>query len=269
MLPGWSRDEILHETLVAPWSAPMGLPDTRIVQRPGWRQMITPSLPRGGFNEVSGAVLAESEADAVIDTTLAEYAGLGLRFRWTVTPESRPLDLGARLARRGLREALLRVMARPTATASASATATAPTMAAGAVTVEAVDAGNVDEFTAVMAAGWDADPAAFRAYHRGLVAGAGAQPPRGSISFFLGRVDGVAAASAGYIALARSAYFMGAVTLPPYRRRGLYQALIEARLRHAAARGLALATTLALEETSAPRLEQLGFITVARFAEYA
>src|SRR5262249_23948322 len=80
---------------------------------------------------------------------------------------------------------------------------------------------------------------------------------------FVARCDGAAAATAGYMALDRSAYLVGGVTLPRFRRRGLYHALVGARLRPAAERGLALATSLAIADTSAPILAQMGFAVVA------
>ena len=86
--------------------------------------------------------------------------------------------------------------------------------------------------------------------------------PSGRFQFFLARKDGVARAAASYVALERSAYFVGAVTLPTARGVGLYRALVNARLRHAASRNLMVATTLARAETSAPILKRLGFQTV-------
>lgn len=61
---------------------------------------------------------------------------------------------------------------------------------------------------------------------------------------------------------------MGGVVLPSYRGRGLYRALVHARLAHARARGIAIATSHAREATSAPILEAIGFETVCRFPLY-
>ena len=94
-------DPLLRECLVVPRSGQPPLPGMRRISRPGWEQLITPSFRHGGLNEVSLAVLSEEEADAVIDRTIAEYRALGLGFRGTVGPDSRPLDLGARLLARG------------------------------------------------------------------------------------------------------------------------------------------------------------------------
>jgi GNAT superfamily N-acetyltransferase len=82
---------------------------------------------------------------------------------------------------------------------------------------------------------------------------------------FIARHEGTAAAIGSYVALERSAYLNGGVVLPAFRGRGLYRALVHARLRDAHARGLALATSVARAETSAPILASLGFETVCSF----
>ena len=251
MLAGWSNEELVHEALIAPRGAYVALPDTRVITRPGWFQLITPSLRRGGLNEVGHAVLAPDEADAVIDATIAEYARLGLLFRWSVPPDSAPEDLAERLAARGLDRGECVVMA--------GLTDRAATPRAG-VTVELVGADTVDEFNGAMARGWDMDPAPLAVLSHKLIA----EPERGQF-LFLARHQGEPAGTATYASVGRSAYLMGAVVLPQYRGLGLYRALIEARLSHAASRGLTLATSQARAETSAPILAHLGFVTVCRF----
>src|SRR6185295_5341193 len=107
---GLSEAELLHEVVEAPRRAFVRLPEMQTVERPGWFQLVTPSLRHGMLNEVAISVLGDDEADAVIDRTIAEYRALGLRFRWWIGPGSRPADLGERLARRGLTESKLRGM---------------------------------------------------------------------------------------------------------------------------------------------------------------
>lgn len=65
--------ERLREVLEAPRRAFLPLPDTQVIERPGWLQLITPSLRQGGLNEVAYSALDEMEADAVIDETLEVY----------------------------------------------------------------------------------------------------------------------------------------------------------------------------------------------------
>jgi GNAT superfamily N-acetyltransferase len=54
----------------------------------------------------------------------------------------------------------------------------------------------------------------------------------------------------------------GGSTLPDYRGRGLYSALIAARLQEAEKRGYQYLTVDANPETSMPILQKLGFVTI-------
>src|SRR5688572_15384812 len=97
--------------MVAPKGSHIPRPDTRVIERPGWYQVITPSSRTGGVNEVVFSALDEAQADAVIDETLATYRALGVRFKWCVGPGSAPADLAERLERRGLESWPVRGMA--------------------------------------------------------------------------------------------------------------------------------------------------------------
>ena len=114
MLPsGYADDEILHEVLQCPRNAYVALPDMRVIERPGWKQLVTPSFARGGFNEVAHARLDEADADRVIAETIEQYRQAGIAFRWTVGPDShRPI--AARLARTGMTATTSAGMARAT-----------------------------------------------------------------------------------------------------------------------------------------------------------
>jgi len=114
-----------------------------------------------------------------------------------------------------------------------------------------------------MARGWSLDPAPIAAIHALILAA-----PDRRQHLFLASCDGEPAATASYVAFPRSAYLIGGVVLPAFRGRGLYRALVAARLAHARARGLTLATSHAREHTSAPILERMGFETICRFPMY-
>lgn len=248
--PSWSDAELLHEAVVVPRRAFVPMPDTLVVERPGWMQLVTPSLPEAGLNEVSLAVLDDDVADAIVDATIADYRDRGLRFRWTVGPDSRPRDLADRLQRRGFVPHTLVAVARSIDDVA---------WPCAGVTVEAVIGDDVGEFTEVTAAGWRVDARPLEALHRHFTTHGG-----GRLPMFVARVGGRAAGSAAYLAAERSAYLMGGVVLPEFRGRGVYRALVAARLEHARRRGLALATSQAREQTAYPILAGLGFRPVCR-----
>jgi GNAT superfamily N-acetyltransferase len=131
------------------------------------------------------------------------------------------------------------------------------------ITVEPVDMTNVREYTQTMAVGWDMDP--------GPVDVANELVARGDARLhhlFLARYDGQPAATGGAVLFPRSMYLIGGVTLAAFRARGLYRALVAARLALARQRGVQLATSIARVETSAPILEGLGFESLCRYDNY-
>lgn len=242
-------NEILAEVLERPRHAYVVLPDMRVIERPGWFQLITPSFTQGGFNDVH-AELADADADRVIAATIDEYRRLGVKFRWTVGPASKPADLADRLSRAGLVRTDSFGMARAT-----DLTPVSP------IAVVRVDATTVDRFTETMSDGWGRDAAPFRAAHRAMLASANQH-------MFLATCDGDYAGAATYVSFPRSAYLLGAVVHERFRGRGVYRALVEARLADAAARGITLATTHAMAKTSAPMLVRFGFRTVCELVSF-
>lgn len=255
MGPTLSAQEIFDEVIVTARRAFPPQPDLRVIERPGWLQIITPSVKTGGLNEVLFSALDEHDADSVIDAAIAEYRALGLEFRWNVGPGSAPADLGERLARRGLVASWGRAMAR--------STSAPPEVSGPASEVAEIDATTVDVFTRVMAEGWNVEPRSLAEVNARTIAA-----PDSRQRLFLAYRHGEPAAAASYFAFPRSAYLMGGVVLQRHRGRGLYRALVRARLDHARARGISLATSHARESTSAPILEGMGFETICRFARY-
>lgn len=249
-----SAAEILAEVGVRPRRAFVQLDDLRVIERPGWLQLVTPSFTHGGFNEVAHAVLAPAEADTVIAQTMAEYRELGIKFRWVVGPDSGPADLGDRLVRAGMiRTADANGMVRSTATPIDPADPT--------ITVEPVDATNVAAYTATMAAGWGVPPEPLARANAVVLASSHQR-------LVLARIDGEPAGTAAYVSFPRSMYLLGGVVLPRFRRRGVYHALVASRLADARALGLGLVTARAQVGSSAPVLERLGFTTVCTFTSY-
>jgi GNAT superfamily N-acetyltransferase len=244
------REQILHEAIVRPLAARVPIPGQRVVDRPGFFQLLTPAFRDGGFNEVSHVQLADDEADAVIDATLAEYAAEGVRFKWVVSPSCRPRDLAQRLARRGMLAHRCVVMAADIADVCLDPSPD--------VAVERVEDRAVDAYADVVAAGWGTPARPLADYQRLVLA-----DPGDRHHSYLARVDGVPAGAANHVLFDRSAYLMGGVVLPAWRGRGAYRSLIAARLAQISGAGVRLVTTLAMAETSAPILTRLGFTPIA------
>lgn len=253
MIAGFTADEILHEAVVRPLRARVPVDDARVVDRPGLFKLVTPSFRDGGMNEVSQVQLADDEADAAIDEILAEYAADNIRFKWVVSPSCRPRDLPRRLIGRGMLPRSCVVMAADLADLRPDPPAD--------VTVERVELPTVDAYAATIGAGWGQDPGSLADYQRRVLA----DPRHHS---WLARVAGEPVGAANHVLFDRSAYLMGGVVMPAWRGRGVYRAMVAARLAQIATAGVRLVTIQAIAETSAPILARLGFQEIAELAVF-
>ena len=226
--------------------------DTRIIERRGWYQVVTPSSP-GYINEIAFSQVGPEDAERAIDEAIATYAAHGLRFKWFVGPWTQPEGFGERLRRRGFQSFEMRGMGIDTAARFA--------LPAGVNVVE-IDASNVDRFVEATMSLWSM-PADEIDLERRSHAAAFAREPR--VAHFFGvEIDGEWVGGAALIMREGYGYLLGAQVVERMRGRGIYKALIQARLAALRARGFEYAVTYAQETTSAPILERLGFETLFR-----
>jgi hypothetical protein len=246
----WSLARKLDAAIQAPFGLAFLAPDTRVLDRPGWRQIVTPSAARGVLNEVGYSVLSKEEAEPAIDLAVATYHGCGQPVKWYVGPWTRPADFGERLSRRGFQVSELRGMGCPT-----DMTVNAPSDVS---VIEASSEDGVDEFMDVSARGWSMDLTALnRPMHVAVLTSA----PR-IVHFFVARMAGVAVGSACLILRDDYGYLMGTQVIESARGRGVYKALVHSRLAFLRARGFEYAVIQAMEATAAPILLHLGFETL-------
>ena len=243
----WTQAEKIEALNRAPMGRDLLREDTQVIERPGWYQIITPSTKSWVLNEVMRSQLEESEVESTIDQVIAQYRGHGLPVKWFVGPWTTPSDFGSRLEKRGFGSWDVRAMACDTAME----------LDVGGVVMEPVTSSNVDRYVDAFCTGWEiaADQAD---EHRRTFVRAMAANPR-TAYLFLATIDGQAAATTGLLLRDRYAYLVGAQVLDRFRGRGLYRALIDARLRFLRDRGVTLAVTFARESSSAPMLAHLGF----------
>jgi len=246
----------IEECFLAPVGAALLCNDTQVIARDGWYQTITPSTGTTQGNEVVWSRLAPEDVDRVIGETIAQYAVHRVPFRWTVGPLTEPADFGGALERHGFATYPVRGMS-----LGPSAWVAKPRPG---ITVERVTEATLPTYYEAFERGWDTvapDPAAWCADHGRAMA-------TGRFFFYLARVDGELAGSAGFVTKPRCAYLIGGNVLAPYQKRGVYRALLDARLADIAAHGSPLAVTQAREATAAPILEALGFETLYRSNTY-
>jgi len=228
-------------------------PGCHVVARPDLLMWSSPS-PSRGANRVAWVKWTEQEVERGIDEVFAYYRARGRDFSWCIGPSSTPAGLGAHLGARGL------------ACVDASRMLTAPLPISGMrvnpdVRIEEVhDRAGVVAFVEVTRAthdDWAAED------HRAAVA------ERLSYIRFPGRRGGYLVARLGGKVVANAAwrdsadgrcvYLSSAHTLPEFRNRGVYSALLVYRTDRAYQRGCRYAATRADPETSAPILLKRGF----------
>ena len=243
--------EVLEDKVMdRPLDALVGASDSRIIDRPDWHQVVTPSFTSGGLNGVSRCRVGVERLDVAIDSAVNEYTQLGVRWRWTVGPHGTP-GLAPALRRRGLAEHSIIGLWR--------AAELPPRPSRTVVATQVESSSDLEAFTAVMAAGWNTPSAPLAAYNRLLLNASSRQ------RLFVARVDGVPAGSAGLAIVERSVCLIGAVVLPLFRGRGVYRALLDARFSLARQLVKTLVTCQAKPETSAPILLALGFQSIGSF----
>ena len=244
------------ETFLAPVGCSLPAPDLRVVEHDGWYQTITPSTQSTQGNEVIYSRVPAVDAERVARETIDGYAQLGLPFKWCVGPLTEPADFGDVLERLGFTHWDTRGMA----VDPQRWTYSAPRE----VVVERTTLDTFEDYYITSVRGWSsevAEAASWRVSMRAALAS-------GHHHYYLARIAGEPVGSAGMVIKPRCVYLMGGNVLHDFRGRGIYRALIDERLRDAAARGLTLATTQAREATSAPILDKLGFETLYRSRVY-
>lgn len=249
--------DALKEALVA--ALPSG-PGVRVVERPGWVQVINPDAKSVFGNTVyisEFPAADENSVDAGIDAVIEEYGRIGKPFRWITGPWSSPTDLGERLLRRGF--SLGRECFGMTRSSEVETTPSDPRM-----TIEVVDKGGAEDWARTFCRSWELPEEALagqRAYTERSMA-----DPR--ISNLLARWEGVPFAVATTASLHSSAYFSNSAVIMEFRGRGAFRKLVEHHCRSASARGQALASVYAFKDTSFPILERMGFTVACECPQY-
>lgn len=204
-----------------------------------------------GWNGVEWSDLDESSADAVIAEQVAFFTGLGRTFEWKYYAHDRPADLPDRLVAAGLapgeEEALM-----------LAAVADVPTELPAP---EGIELRAVTDDAGLELAGKVHDEV-FGGDHSGMIAGMRdrlrADPDALAVVLAMAGDRPVCASRIDFHAGTEFASLWGGGTLPHWRRRGSYRAMVAYRTRMAANRGFSYLRTDALP-TSRPILEKLGF----------
>ena len=229
----------------------------REIEFPDMERQVLPGIvryvrPLPGMSFVLYSNLDEATADATIDEQIAYFRANDLKFEWKVYGHDRPADLVARLVARGFEaEPMDDIMVLDVAAAPPAL------LAEPAVDVRLLtDPAQLADVVAVGEAVWSGDFSWM--YER--MGGHMAIP--GYLSIYVAYVaEQPAAIGWTYFYDGHFAGLWGGSTVADYRRRGLYTALLAARVREARARGVPY-LTIDAGEMSRPIVTRHGFQTI-------
>ncbi|MEV0374483.1 GNAT family N-acetyltransferase [Streptomyces sp. NPDC050636] len=222
----------------------------------------------GGPDDWNGVVwsdLDESGVDAAIAAQVGHFASLGRAFEWKVYAHDRPADLGERLLAAGFAaEPAEALMVAPVHDLCANAAPADIAPPEGVRLVPVTDAAGVELMVSVHEQVFGTPGARLR--HRLL--GRLAEDPDSVVMTVAMAGDlPVSAARMELPAGTDFAGLWGGGTLPAWRGRGVYRALVAHRARIAGERGVRYVQVDASDE-SRPILRRLGFTTLSTTTPY-
>jgi GNAT superfamily N-acetyltransferase len=207
--------------------------------------------------------LDRGNADAVIAEQIALFAGRGAEFEWKLYDYDRPADLAERLVKAGLRaeEPEAFVVADVSAIVEALRSAGVPE----GVTVERVtDRAGAARMNAVQELVFGEDRSQL---HESILAQLKTAPDMIGLFVAMAGELPVSAARVEFLPGTEFAGLWGGGTLPRWRGRGIYRALVRYRAELAASKGYKYLTVDASPD-SRPILERLGFSCLAITTPY-
>lgn len=237
----WSADQVLQAS--ADWTSVWFPPDSVHVDA-GWLEFYL----RGGIASIMRANGAGMTAPQLVDRVLAELRNHGATgLRWAVGPKYSPAGVDELLLERGARvDSLVDIRAYPLDRPLPD-----DELPEGATARPVRSRDDVAQFERVNSLAWGYPPPTDELIDRTY-----ANLTRG---YFTGYWNDIPAGAGGYGLVGAVARFWGTAVVPEFRGRGVYRALVRARLADASSRGATLALVHAKEQTSSPILQRLGF----------
>jgi ribosomal protein S18 acetylase RimI-like enzyme len=218
------------------------------------------SVDGQGWSGIAWSELGEADADSVIAEQVAWFRSRGERFEWKLYDYDRPPDLARRLVAAGFaagdEEALM--------AADVASVAAEVELPAGVRLLPVADEAGLGLLIDVHERVFGADHSGLR---RSLLAQLRNSPEVTALVVAMAGDEPVCSARVEFLPGTDFASLWGGGTLPGWRGRGIYRALVAYRARQAAARGYRYVQVDASPD-SQPILGRLGFTPLARTTPY-
>lgn len=234
-------------------------PDSRLLDRPDWVQLITPSSPFHTENKVLRARLSAREADRRIAEVVTAHRARPAGLTWIVDHRSTPDDLGPRLERHGVVfDSCAQAMVR-------SVPAEAPPALPHGVSIRPAGSDDAPAIARISAQNFGGGEAFVR-FVEGWVRASFADP-KSPTRHWLALRHGEPVGQCTLRLLPGLGYLQGGSVLPSARGHGIYRAMTWARLAELRSLGHRTAIVWADQATSAPIVARMGFtaVTTARY----
>ncbi len=245
-----STDLKYRYSIEAPIGSAMLSADTQVIERPGWYQLVTPADKTGRMNEVLVSHMNKADVQEIVSKIIAQYKELKVSFKWDVGPMSAPDEL---------RKILLPLANTNWKFRGMAVDVDLKMEYPSSIVVEKVTEKNYEDYLDGLVLCWREEAGSkdlIRRKKHILLA------EDSIFNSFLARIDGESVGVSGYVMKSGYGYLIGAAVRPEFQKRGIYKALIKARLDDLQKNNVKIAVTAARESTSAPILERLGFETM-------
>lgn len=227
--------------------------DTRVWDTPDWFEIRNPASPMALHNAVRRCRLPADRLTERIAEVRAHHEARGSSVNWTVSP------LDTQALHHALPDAGFELQHTMWGLIRDTRPLDPPPPA-----VDIVQTDDAARYARIAGRGWEMPDAFFDEFQRDVRT----RMARGDLVAFIGSLDGQALATGKILRMPTTGYLMGGAVAPEARGRGLYRALVDARLTWLRERRIPTATLVALDRTSAPTCVRMGFQRVGDFHLY-
>ncbi|MCL4333563.1 MAG: GNAT family N-acetyltransferase [Candidatus Thermoplasmatota archaeon] len=220
-------------------------------------------------NHVGLARFSQDNADEMIQIVIQEFKKYGKSFSWAVGPDSTPSDLGDRLKNNGFHQMTDIQEAGMVMELSSDNIRESHTSSVKEVTLDELEE-NLDLI--VKSFGSDMNKGSANAILQTMKAVNATKRYNGQIKTYIA-YDKETGGKVGFAVMemdreGKYGILDGSAVLPSFRGRGIYKSMVWKRLEDAKYNGLEFLIIHALEETSAPICEKIGFRKICSISFY-